>query len=144
MEELKKTEEIKESFIVRFPHPILENDEVIYQGKKEYLILRSSISSTRPICVPLRVKPKVIYAYRYYYGGNMYDIRVPFRKYLLTLEPKPNIPKIKREYSSGIYISEHENLYISCLERCLVGGNEIKSYEIKSVGQAFYVFGCLS
>lgn len=143
MEELKKLEEIKESFTVRFPHPKLENDEVLYLGKKEYLILRSCISYTRPISVPLLVERNVIYAYRYYYGGNMYDIRVPLRKYLLTLEPKPNIPKVKRKYASGIYISEHGNLYISCLERCLVGGNEIKSYEIKSVGQAFYVFGCM-
>lgn len=143
MEESKKIEEIKGSFTVRFPHPQLENDEVLYLGKKEFLILKNSISSTRPICVPLRVTPKSIYAYRYYYRGNMYDIRVPFRRYLLTLTPKPNIPKVTRMYKSGIYITGHENLYISCLERCLVGGNEIESYEIKSVGQAFYVFGCM-
>lgn len=136
--------DIRENFELHLPHSKLKPEQVVEIGKKEYLLLKRSSFRKEPYGVPLRRSRGSTYAYRFYYRGKMFDIRADFLRYLRRLTPKPSIPRIPRGVNPLSITRHHDGFDITCLERCLVGGKNLRASEIKSVGQAFYVFGCMA
>jgi len=135
-----------QNIVVVVPHRAQHDMTVESKAREEFTLLKSSASVLTPYAKPLRYGGSSTLAHRSYYQGClMFDIRIELKKYLGKLKPKINFPKYLGGDPLGLSKCSRDKVlngkhFITHLERCEVNGVRHIAHEIKSEGQARYVY----